>query len=349
MNKKAFFVAGGTAGHINTAIEVGEQFKDNGHEIKFLTGRRHLDYKLFNNKDAEYLNAKPLMVASPAQLIKNIFHNMLLFIQVWFLIRKEKPTFVFGAGGYVCGPVLAAAHFQKIPVFILEQNSVFGLTNKILAKIADKVFISFKDTKGIEDKFKSKIVFTGNPIRKEFFSMNFNKTDDVYTILVFGGSLGAKEINELVIEFAQRDSLRPIRIIHQVGKAHESKEVKAGENINYIQYEYLDNILDNYKDANLIICRSGASTLSELKVVGKPAVLIPLLVHKDKHQVHNANGLKTEQDNIWVSSTKELKEYEYRLMHEIIDKTYELEYKSDSKFENPLNHVVKEIIDHVYK
>ncbi len=292
MKKQVYIAAGGTGGHINAAISIGETLK-NDYEIKYLSGTRYLDYQLFKNMSVFHLDSKPLRTKNPLKLLINICFNLNVFINILFLYLKKRPAFLIGAGGYICGPTLLAGKLLGIPIFIIEQNAVVGVTNKILSKIANLIFTNFKETKGIG--LTNKVIHSGNPIRAKIRNSKNKVSSNEYNILVFGGSLGATQINESIIELIQNWQGEKLNIIHQVGKANINSTVQSVTNINYKQLEYIDNMDELYEWSNIIVSRAGASTVSELRVVKRPAIIIPFPAATDNHQYYNALELKEEK------------------------------------------------------
>ena len=290
MLENIFVVAGGTGGHINAALSVGDIFKDE-YQINYLSGTRYLDYQLFKNKNCEYLASRPLRTKNPITLVKNLLLNMIVFIKIIFMYLKKKPKFIIGAGGYVCGPTLLAGKLLGIPIFIIEQNAVAGLTNRLLSKISLKVFTNFEKTKGLEGL--NNILVAGNPIRAQIRPSKIPSINDYVQILVFGGSLGATQINSVMTKLLKDWSGEKLRIIHQVGKGNLKNEV-SNQKIEYIQTEYIDDMNKEYEKAHIIISRAGASTISELRVVKRPSILIPYPAATDNHQWYNAQELKQE-------------------------------------------------------
>lgn len=309
MNKTFWIAAGGTAGHINSALVIGEELEKNGFNILYFTGKRPIDYKLYENKNVQHLDSQPLLGRTFPTLIKNLFLNFSVFIKVFFYALKNKPHGIIGCGGFICGPTILAAKLNGSKTFILEQNSVMGFTNKILSLIVDKIFISITPTIGLFKLCQKKIVLTGNPVRKEIEYSAPRKITEPIRILVFGGSLGAEEINELIKKLIENFAEKKLEIIHQCGNA-KTTEMKALPNIIYQQFEYLDKIYDHYKWCDVIIARSGASTVSELVIINKPSYLIPALYHRDRHQVYNAQFLQNKNPNTVIHfNYKSLEEF----------------------------------------
>jgi UDP-N-acetylglucosamine--N-acetylmuramyl-(pentapeptide) pyrophosphoryl-undecaprenol N-acetylglucosamine transferase len=296
--KYCVLVAGGTGGHINAALTLGRKFQQEGREVLYLTGMRPLDYKLFPRTSAVHLRSRTIRSLGPLGMIRSLLENLISFLKVCGMFLGKRPAFVVGCGGYVCGPVLMAAFVLGIRSYIIEQNSVVGLTNRILGFFSKKIFTHFRKTRGIPSMLTKKIVVTGNPVRPEFAKSDFappNKKDGL-NVLVFGGSLGAREINELIETFARGDSPYKVSVRHQIGGELSPGllTVRPGKNVIHERFSYLENIHDDYKWAHIIVARSGASTIAELRVVGKPVLLIPYPRATDDHQALNALFLREE-------------------------------------------------------
>lgn len=288
-------VAGGTGGHINAALSVGEAFKEKNHDVLYLTGKRHLDYKLFQGESTIHLDSRPLRTNNPLTLVKNIFLNLKSFLGILILFVKRRPKFVVGAGGYVCGPTLMAGFILGVPVFIIEQNAVMGLTNKLLGWISKTIFVHFTKTKGLSEKLKRKVKVVGNPTRKSIQSVKHHPINLPLKILVFGGSLGAKQINDVIFDLIKDASVSDIEIHHQIGVATETPS-PATSSTKYIPMVYIDHIQNEYEWCDIIIARSGASTVSELAIIKKPTLIFPFPQATDNHQFFNAQIFKEESD-----------------------------------------------------
>ncbi len=328
MMKKIVLCAGGTGGHINAAIALGDKILA-GTEIQnftplYISGQRPLDYKLFKGKDTLHLNVQGLGSKRPIYVIKTLVKNLLAFIQILKLFVQERPAAIIGAGGYVCGPVLIAGFFLGVPLFILEQNSVAGLTNKILSFFVEKVFIHFAKTDGFPQSAEKKLVLSGNPIRREFYeqldlALSKQQALTSFNILVFGGSLGATSINEMIRNFLPFTS--DLNIKHQVGSDSKNSPapVNVPASIKYETYPYFDKIIEEYIWSNLLICRAGASTVAELRLVRKPVLLIPYPYATHNHQWHNAKMFQAEADfPVYVHTVEELSKNNYELLLKII-------------------------------
>lgn len=293
--KNAVLVAGGTGGHINAALAVGEALKDEGMVISYITGKRPLDYKLFQGQDnVKHLDSKPLRTSNPFRLTKNILLNVVGFISIFVFFWKIKPRFIIGAGGYVCGPTLLAGFLQGIPVFIIEQNAVMGLTNRILSWISKCIFVHFPKTKGLPASLSDKVRVVGNPTRKAIQPVRIKKVEDELKVLVFGGSLGAAQINDIIFDILRDPPVSKLTIHHQLGSVHKLPEIKTS--VNYVPMSYIENMQAEYEWCDVIISRAGASTVSELAIIKKPVLIIPYPKATDNHQYYNASILRDSSD-----------------------------------------------------
>lgn len=291
--KKIYIAAGGTGGHINAALSMGEEFEDS-YKVTYLTGKRYLDYQLFKDYHSIHLNSKALRSSSTLATVKSLALNFMVFLKVFLLCLFQRPAFVMGAGGYICGPCLLSAKLLGIKVFIIEQNAVVGMTNKLLAKISDLIFTNFETTKGLESIDKDKVKNLGNPIRKSIQHYP-NSINEIPNILIFGGSLGAFQINKAMQIILDKKILKDVNILHQTGKGSTLEYEELDKDFTYEQAEFIYDMNEAYKWANIIVARAGASTVSELRIIRKPSILIPFPGATDDHQYYNAQNLKEER------------------------------------------------------
>jgi UDP-N-acetylglucosamine--N-acetylmuramyl-(pentapeptide) pyrophosphoryl-undecaprenol N-acetylglucosamine transferase len=346
MKGKVYIAAGGTGGHINGALSLGQVFSSEELEIYYISGKRFLDFKLFlKEENVTHLNSWPLRYKNPLRQLASIFFNSIAFLKCFVSFIVDRPTAVIGCGGYVCGPVLMAAKFAGAPCFIIEQNACAGVTNKILANVADLIFVHFEKTKGLE-KFSKKTLISGNPIRLIELK---KRTSDIFTILVFGGSLGAEQINIALGNTLTRLKDKKLKIIHQGGKESKPIEFK-NESITYEHFEYIDNIYSYYETADLIISRAGASSVSELMMLNTNCILIPYPKATDNHQHYNAKEMKstaTCEVRILDSSKsdKDLSEGLYKATLELIEMNKSLELIPN----NSAQFIKSEITNYVFR
>src|SRR5438105_9658227 len=213
-------------------------------------------------------------------------------VDAWRIVSARRPDLVIGVGGYSSGPVVLAAALRGVPTMLLEQNAVPGLTNRLLARFVGAAAITFESTK---EFFGSKAFVSGNPVRPEFFKESARDDDATVRVLVFGGSQGAHAINVAMVEAASRLAAGPshLRLVHQTGE-RDVEMVRAAYRDAGLQADvepFLYDMGQRIGQADLIVCRAGATTLAELTAAGKPAILIPLLTATDDNQRRHDEAL----------------------------------------------------------
>ena len=289
---------GGTGGHLFPGIAIAEAFteREAGNEVLFIGTERGIEVRvLAGGKFAlKTIRALPLKGRSFLEKIKALGTLPLALSEALSVLREFRPQIVLGVGGYASGPALLAALLLGIKRAIHEQNMVPGMTNRILRGFSQRIFVSFEETKRYFPGKKT--IVTGNPIRKEFLfcSANRQKTGK-FTVLIFGGSAGAHRINEAMMDALP--SLHGIdsslRFIHQTGR-EDLEFVSKGyekEGFDALVKPFFEDMVTQYHGSDLVICRAGASTLSELAVCGKGAILIPYPYAAHQHQLINSRRL----------------------------------------------------------
>ena len=307
---KILFAGGGTAGHINPALAVADYIKSKhpDAEIYYIGTPDKLEAKLVPEKGYAFY---PVRVAgfSRRLSVKGIAHNINAAklavtsnIKAKKILKEIKPDLVVGTGGYVSGPVLKAAQQLKIKTAIHEQNAFPGVTTKMLAPKADRVMLAMPEAEKYL-KLNKKPIVTGNPIRRELLAMDkatarkILKLDNRPLILSFGGSLGAKHLNEAVCELIKwHNPTKKFYHIHATGKVGYNDMLKNLEGIELHDgidiREYITDMDVCMAAADLVISRAGAITLGEIGACGKAAVLIPSPFVAENHQYHNGMTLK---------------------------------------------------------
>lgn len=294
---RLLLTGGGTGGHLFPAIATAEAFcrRFPGTQVLFVGTRRKMDkvslaHYGFSTRGihCQGLKGKGVLALAQALLLLPVS-----FVEALWHIIRFRPHLVLGVGGYVTGPVVAAARILGRPTLIHEQNSVPGLANRKLGQLATRICLSLP---GSEVFFPAgKTVLTGNPVRRQILKLakaSPEKRDEKLTILVLGGSLGAHRVNEMVIEALTRyGSLLPpgIEVIHQTGAADEEMVKVAYEQagVHATVAAFFTDMAEVYGKCDLLVSRAGATTLAELAVLGKPAVLIPYPFAADDHQYRN--------------------------------------------------------------
>jgi len=303
MKKRKFLISGGgTGGHIYPAIAIANELKLRYPTAEFLfVGAK--DRMEMEKVPQNGYKIKGLWISGIQRKItlKNIAFPFKLISSLWNankIIRNFKPDVVIGTGGFASGPTLMRANANRIPTLIQEQNSYPGITNKLLSKKANKICVAYD---GLERFFpKNKIVKTGNPVRQDlltinskreealrFFDLDKNKT----TLLVVGGSLGARAINKLISNQVEWLVEQNVQVIWQTGKLYYD-EYKKYNDIEGVQTHSFLNKMDlSYAVADIIISRAGAGSISELCIVGKPTIFIPSPNVSEDHQTKNAQAV----------------------------------------------------------
>jgi len=335
---KIIVSGGGTGGHIFPAISIANTLKAKQDNIEILFVGAEGKMEMEKVPAAGYK-----IIGLPIRGLQRNFskENLKFFSRLFKSLRKAKkiikefkPDAVVGVGGYASGPLLHAANKMGIPSLIQEQNSYAGITNKLLAKKANKICVAYQ---GMERFFPAdKILMTGNPVRKDltqledlrteaqhFFSLDPNKK----TLLVIGGSLGARTINHSIIESIEAFKDKNIQVIWQCGKFYhkEMKEKLAQANVDNVQVsDFLARMDLAYAAADLVISRAGAGTISELCLVEKACILVPSPNVSEDHQTKNAMAL-VNQDAAIIIPDIESKERLVKEALSLLDKDSELD------------------------
>lgn len=311
MYMKVLLAGGGTAGHINPALAIAGYIKKKRPETEFLFigNRDGMEQRLvpqagFDIKSITISGFKRSF--SPKNMVENVKTVTRTFTsshEAKKIISEFKPDICIGTGGYVSGPVIRAAAKMGIPCIIHEQNAYPGVTNKMLAKSVNKVMLAVPDAKKYFEK--ADFVVTGNPVRGDILTADKEgsraelELDERPMILSFGGSLGARKINEAVADIVARSGKDGrYQHIHAYGKYGDwfpdlvkEKGTDISQCNNLDIRPYIDNMPTCMAAADLVICRAGAITLSEIQAMGKPAILIPSPNVAENHQYHNAMAL----------------------------------------------------------
>jgi UDP-N-acetylglucosamine--N-acetylmuramyl-(pentapeptide) pyrophosphoryl-undecaprenol N-acetylglucosamine transferase len=293
---KILFTGGGTGGSVTPLIAIYQQLKNKEKKFDFfwIGGKNGIEKKIVSKYEIEYhaiTSGKFRRYFSFKNFI-DPFKIIAAFFQSIKILHKTKPNIIIAAGSYISVPVVWAGAFLKIPVLVHQQDIQIGLANKLMSRHAKKITVSLKDS--LENFPKEKTVYTGNPVREEIFArQNFKnikekyKLEDLPTILFIGGGTGAKPISQAVINHLE-DLLEFSNIFHITGK---NKKIDVQNNIKnihrYYQLDFVGKEIFAIMDfVDLIISRAGMSTLSELAVLGKPTIIIPM---PNTHQEKNAN------------------------------------------------------------
>ncbi len=356
--KKFILSGGGTGGHIYPAIAIADELKKRYPDAEFLFVGANDRMEMQRVPQAGY-SIKGLQIAGiqrklslknlllPFKLLKSLY-------QARQIIEKFQPDAVIGTGGYASAPTLKAAQWLKVPYFIQEQNSFAGITNKWVSKKANKIFVAYQNM----EKFfpKAKIQITGNPIREglttiqdknknafESFSLDENK----FTLLVLGGSLGAKSINQLISSNLLFFQENEVQILWQCGKFYYDEYKEKQTEMVQVR-PFIENMNDAYAVADVIISRAGASSVSELCVVGKPVIFVPSPNVAEDHQTKNAQAIVDEKAAILIKET-ELKDNFQKIFLEIFNDKEKRKILSENIKALAKPNATKQIVDEIIK
>ncbi|MCZ4370800.1 undecaprenyldiphospho-muramoylpentapeptide beta-N-acetylglucosaminyltransferase [Vibrio diazotrophicus] len=292
-NKKRLMVmAGGTGGHVFPGLAVAKKLQQQGWEIRWLgtADRMEADLVPKHGIEIDFIRVKGLRGQGIARLIKAPFQIINAILQARRHMKAWQPDAVLGMGGYVSGPGGIAAWLQGIPVILHEQNAVAGLTNQWLSKIASRVFQAFNGA------FPNAPV-VGNPVRTDVVELpepnqRLAERSGPIRVLVMGGSQGARILNQTLPEVMAKLG-EGYEVRHQAGKDNQAEVEQAYQVAgakNFQVTEFIDDVAQAYAWADLLVCRSGALTVSEISAAGVAAIFIPFM-HKDRQQALNADHL----------------------------------------------------------
>jgi UDP-N-acetylglucosamine--N-acetylmuramyl-(pentapeptide) pyrophosphoryl-undecaprenol N-acetylglucosamine transferase len=310
---------GGTGGHIFPAVSIANAIKAQRPDAKILfvgaIGRMEMQ-----RVPAAGYEIKGLPICGFDR--KNLLKNVKVLYKIWKsqrmakqIIRAFRPQVAVGVGGYASGPTLNKAAAMGIPCLIQEQNSYAGVTNKLLAKKAEKICVAYE---GMERFFPAeKLILTGNPVRQTLLDTTISREDAIKaqgldpskkTILLVGGSLGARTINESVLQHLDLVvHSSDVQFIWQTGKYYSAEIAKRLQGMEIPNLKVTDFIIDMgaaYKSADLVISRAGASSISEFCLIGKPVILVPSPNVAEDHQTKNALALSTKDAAIYVKDSE---------------------------------------------
>jgi UDP-N-acetylglucosamine--N-acetylmuramyl-(pentapeptide) pyrophosphoryl-undecaprenol N-acetylglucosamine transferase len=301
MKQVFLLTAGGTGGHLFPAQSLAEELQNRGHVVELATDERAERYGVrFPARKIHLVKSATLTSRSPVAIAKTAYALFAGYMQARKVIQALNPAVVIGFGGYPTAPPLFAAHRMKTPIILHEQNGVLGRANTMLAKYAEAVATSFEDTKGL-DKVQHNCVHTGNPVREAVLdaagrAYEAPEPDSPLKLLVFGGSQGARVFGDLVpaaVELMPEEMRKRLQISQQcrpedivrVREAYDRMGVKADLGSFFV------DMAERIAGAHIVIGRSGASTVAELSIIGRPSILIPFPHSLDQDQQANAELL----------------------------------------------------------
>ena len=299
---RVVIAGGGTGGHLFPGIALAEELSRRGGEVLFVGTARGIEARIVPESPWELATLEVVGIKGKGMLgvVGGLLRLPQAGLQSLKIIRRFKPDLVVGVGGYASGPLVASAALIGIPTVILEQNSVPGLTNRILARLVKKIFATFPDP---QHYFPAKkFVQRGNPIRADLLrqlqSGESERTGSGPRIFVFGGSQGARALNQMLLDALPElhEKFPNLEVLHQTGAKDldwvQEGYVRAGlEGDRFRVMDFVRDMASAYRWCDLALCRAGATSLSELAAVGCPAILVPFPHAADNHQEYNARAL----------------------------------------------------------
>ena len=359
MKKPRFIISGGgTGGHIYPAVAIANELKSRFPEAEFLFVGAKDKMEMQKVPQAGYA-IKGLWISGIQRklTLDNAMFPFKLLSSMWNsfrIIKSFKPDVVIGTGGFASGAVLKVASMLGIPTVIQEQNSYPGITNKLLAKKANKICVAYEN---LERFFpKDKMILTGNPVRQDlineaskseaiaYFKLDANKK----TLLVLGGSLGARRINQLIEKELDFLLNQNIQIIWQCGKLYLNDYSKYYEKENVQVVAFIDRMDLVYAAADVVISRSGASSVSELCIVGKPTIFIPSPNVAEDHQTKNAKAISDKNGAILIRESELEMQFETVFSDLISSENKQAELSQNIK-KLALPNATKDIVEEIIK
>lgn len=294
MTKRIVIMAGGTGGHVFPALAVAQSLQDKGWQVSWLGTQKGLESRVIpdNGIAIDYVSVAGIRGKGVLSKITAVFGLFKACVQAATILRQRKPDVVLGMGGFVAGPGGLMAKLLGIPLVIHEQNRVVGTTNRLLARIANRVLEAFPDS--FTPAFKA--TCTGNPLRKQFVGWGEERTPTIeqgVKILIIGGSQGAQILNEVVPEAIAHWHAPAVQVKHQTGAVMQAQVAERYQalGIDAEATAFISDMVAAYQWADILICRAGAMTVSEVAAVGIPAIFVPLPSAIDDHQTANAKYL----------------------------------------------------------
>ncbi len=357
---KYIITGGGTGGHIFSAIATANELKnrDPNAEFLFVGANDYMEMDIIPKAgyqivgmDIHRMNRfqKWKNWVMPFEILKSLY-------QSYKIIKKFKPDAVIGTGGFATGPVIFAAQYMGVPTFIQEHNAYPGITNQLLARKATRIHVAYKNV--IKYFKREKVALTGNPVRDEFYKPVPAKTQavkvfdlipDKPVVLLLGGSRGAKPMNEALAKILPELVKNDIQVIFQTGKNHY-KDYQYLNSTHIKVMPFIDNMIQAYAASDLVISRSGAMSVTEFALLGKPAIIVPDPFFEQDHQTYNAEEIAESGAAVYIKET----ELEDRLLPEILailqDETKKRELSQKILhfgFPNAAKDIAKDITKHV--
>jgi len=285
---------GGSGGHVIPLLAVAQELRSRGHDCVFIGTRAGFEARLVPaaNFPIEYIEIGGLKRVGLTHVLRSLLQLPVGVARVLRILRRLRPAAIFSLGGYAAGPVVLAGWLARYPIVVMEPNAMPGFTNRWIGRVVSRALLNFPAAARFFPKGRSEV--TGVPVRREFFDIPSKTASGSITVLITGGSQGSRTLNNAAHESWKhfREAEFPVRFIHQTGRnMHEdlarefAQTGLQGEIVSFI-----DDMPAAFAQADLVLCRAGASAMAELAAAGKPSILVPLPTAADDHQLHNAQA-----------------------------------------------------------
>jgi UDP-N-acetylglucosamine--N-acetylmuramyl-(pentapeptide) pyrophosphoryl-undecaprenol N-acetylglucosamine transferase len=290
---RVIIAGGGTGGHLFPGIALAEELMARpGNDVLFVGTTRGMEAKVLPREGyaLETIDVSGLKGTGAAGVLRGLVRLPRALAQSRRILKRYRPDLVVGVGGYSSGPMVLAAALARLPTAILEQNSIPGITNRMLGRVARRTFIAFDASRRFFPARRTALA--GNPIRRRLHGSSARPPAG-RTLLVVGGSQGAHALNELVVGALGEAPGMVTRVIHQTGEA-DLASVQARYAALHVDADvraFIDDMEAAYAAADLVVCRAGATTIAELTAIGKPVIFVPFPFAADDHQYWNARAL----------------------------------------------------------
>ena len=298
---RILIAGGGTGGHLFPGIALAEELvgRNQGHEVLFVGTRRGLEVHHVPRLGfaLELIDAGPLKGKGLLGWMRGLLRVPRSMWQSRRILRRQRPDLVVGVGGYSSGPVVLTAWLKRIPTMVMEQNALPGFTNRVLGRFVRKVVVAFEQAQAWFPR--GKVLMLGNPVRKSLVEnfLHSNEPVNGTNLLVFGGSQGARVLNQVVPETMPElvERIDDLHLVHQTGESDlaqvEKRYREQGLQSRVEVKAFIDDMAAAYRKTDLVVCRAGATTVTELSLCRKPAILVPFPYAADNHQEVNARSL----------------------------------------------------------
>jgi UDP-N-acetylglucosamine--N-acetylmuramyl-(pentapeptide) pyrophosphoryl-undecaprenol N-acetylglucosamine transferase len=345
---------GGTGGHLFPGIAVAQELRrrDPKSNILFVGTKRGIEVNAVPKAgfELQLLPVLALRRVGFVGLCRGLISLPVSLLKAVSLVHKFKPDIAVSVGGYAAGPAVLTARLMGVRCVVMEQNAVMGFTNRLLSRIAHKVF----STHPLSEVSDTKTEIVGNPVRAGLISVGQKEyhPQKPVRLLVFGGSQGARAINQVMMSLVEKlsESGQQIRITHQTGKSQYEEIKKSYEPFKTLELDvrpFIDDMVTAYENADLVLCRSGATTLAELTVCGRPAILIPFPYAVDDHQTKNAKALAQKGAAIHLAQANLKPEKLMDLIKELSENSERLKKMAKASLGAGYPDAVKKIVDSV--